>query len=246
MRLFGKRPVIERLKTNPKSIKTVFLQDGLDHRAIRKLITRKDVVYKKLAFKNFKNLSKNFHAQGVFADVEEFKYTDFDDLLKLAKNEDITLFFLDGITDPQNFGSMLRTGGCFGKFAFVIPKHRSVEVNETVLRIASGAENYIFVSKVTNLNQSIIRARNCGFTIAGAVAEGDVQILGNDKISFPLAVVIGSEGKGLSHSVSQKIDLFIKIPMQGGRISFNAAVALAIFCYEINKQKEELCRTTRI
>jgi len=243
MKLFGKRPVIERLRTDPKSIKKVFMQDGLDHSKIRKLVIRKKVEYKKLNFKNFKNLSKNFHAQGVFAEVDDFKYIDLEDLLETAKNENIVLFFLDGITDPQNFGSMIRTGGCFGGFAFVIPKHRSVEVNETVLRIASGAENYIMVSKVINLNQSIVKAKNAGFSIIGAIADKDAESLNAKALDFPLAVVIGSEGKGLSLSVGQKMDRSVKIPMQDKNISFNAAVALAIFCYEINKQKEEVCRT---
>jgi 23S rRNA (guanosine2251-2'-O)-methyltransferase len=234
MRLFGIRPVIERLKAQPKTIKEIYFKEYHNLDGIVKLAKKKDIHYKVVDTRRFDNLTRNVNSQSVFADVIPYKYTDIEDLLtsKIKPN----LIFLDGITDPQNFGGMLRSAACFGNFAFIIPKHRSVEVNETVLKIACGAENYIPVAKVINLTQGINLAKEAGYTTIGTspLAGNSLETI---KFDFPIALVIGSEGKGISQNIEKNLDLMLSIPMRGRGLSFNASVSLAIICYEINKQE---------
>lgn len=236
MRLFGIRPVIERLNSEPKSIETIYFQEGSELKDIIKLAKHKDIPYQLLPFRRFNNLTKNVVAQGVFASVKPYEYAYLEDFLDSPNGQKPTLIFLDGITDPQNFGSMLRTAACFGKFCFVLPKHRSVEVNETVLRIACGGENYIPVVKIVNLFQGILQAKEAGFTIIGAVAE-PAESLEEINFTFPVGLVVGSEGKGISHNIANHLDAKVNIPMKGSRLSFNASIALAIICYKISCQK---------
>jgi 23S rRNA (guanosine2251-2'-O)-methyltransferase len=233
MRLFGKRPVIERLKSNPKTIQTLYFDKYHDLSGIVKMARRKEVPYKIVDPRRFANLTRNVNSQGVLAEVDAYKYSDIEDII--ATSNKPNLIFLDSITDPQNFGSMLRTSACFGNFAFIIPKHRSVEVNETVLRIASGAENYIPVVKIVNLLHGINLAKDAGYTVIGASPEAE-NSLDSIKFQFPIALVIGSEGKGISQNIEKNLDSRLKIPMGGEGLSFNASISLAIICYEISRQ----------
>ena len=111
-----------------------------------------------------------------------------------------------------------------------------MDVNETVLRVASGGENHIKISKVTNLVKVTNKAREKGINVAGAVVEGGADI-SKTKLSFPMLLVIGSEGKGIRPGLLKTLDAGLTIPMRGADLSFNAAIASALFCYEINRQR---------
>lgn len=236
MFLYGKNSVLERVKNNPKSIGRIFLQDNFDDAEIISAINSKKIEIVRLPEAKFLKIKRADRLQGIVAEVEEFQYLDFKALLEKAKAEKLNLIFLDSLNDPHNLGSIMRTLACFGGFAVVIPKHSSCEVNETVLHVASGGENFVPVSLVTNLSQALIAAKKQGFWAVGAVVEGG-QDIHKTELPFPLCLVLGSEGKGIRPGLENQIELKVKIPMAGASLSFNVAMACAIFAYEINKQK---------
>lgn len=237
MRLYGKQPVLERLKANPESIRRLTIRQGTDAAEV--------VRAAKMAGKNFTSLSKqefgpmagDLHAQGVWAEVEDFHYAALEDLLRQPEPRPV-LFLLDRITDPQNLGAILRTAACFGGMALVLPRHDSAEITETVLRVACGGENYVPVAQVTNLAQASERAKKAGYWIAGASVSGGSPLPTADWPT-PLAVVLGSEGEGIRPGLEKHLDLTLTLPMPGAPLSFNVATAAALFAYEIARRQRD-------
>lgn len=237
MFLYGKNSVLERIRNNPGSIKRIVLEDNFDDPKLIEAIKSSRLPAERVAINKLLRIKRADRMQGIVAEVDEFKYVDFDDLLSEAKENKKTLIFLDSLNDPHNLGTIMRTLACFGCFAIVIPKHESCEVNETVLHVASGAENFISVSMVTNLSTALIAAKKEGFWAVGAVVDGGSDI-NKTELVFPMCLVLGSEGKGIRPGLEKQLELKVKIPMAGASLSFNVAMACTIFAYEINKQKK--------
>lgn len=239
MKLYGKNPVLERLKTTPKSIKKIYVQqDHSEASYLRKKAKQHGISFVSIPKSKVLKLSRNIKTQGILAEVDDFAYMPFEDLLNSAKKKKSTIVFLDGLNDPQNLGAIMRSLACLGHFYIVLPRHDSVDVTEAVMRVASGADNYIQVAKVPNLSHAIKQTKESGFLIAGGVIEGGEDIT-EIELPFPLCLVIGSEQKGIRDVIVQKLDLKITIPMRYGHISLNVAQATTIFCYEITKQKKQ-------
>ena len=176
--------------------------------------------------------------QGIVARVNKFEYQDFGSLVKMPEDKRLNLIFLDRLFDPHNLGVIMRTAACFGGFGIVIPGHNACEVTEAVLHVASGGENYVPVSMVANLTGAIIKAKDNGYWIMGGTVADDAQSLHEISIPFPLGLVMGSEGEGIRYGIEKHIDIKARIPMHGAELSFNVAMASAIFCYEISRQKK--------
>jgi len=175
------------------------------------------------------------NAQGVMAEISDFKYAPFDAILSDAVKKNIYPVFIDGVTDPQNLGSIIRSLACMGGFSIVLPEHRSVRVNETVLRIACGGENHIRISSITNTVKGLKAAHDRGLWVAGAAA-GAGESVAAAEIRTPLAVVIGSEGKGIRPGVLTHLDAELSLSMRGADLSYNVSVATALFCYEVQRK----------
>lgn len=238
MYLYGKNSVAERLKKNPKTIRAVYLDDKFADAAIEKLIKASGAALKKLPHDRLLKIKYNPNLQGIIAEIDNFKYNDFDELLQDSIEKNNTIIFLDRVYDPQNLGAILRNAACFGGFSLVIPKHKACEVNETVLHVACGGENYVKVAMVSNISNAVITAKKEGLWIMGAVLDEDSKGLDSVSMPFPLGVVFGSEGEGVRYGVNKHIEIKAKIPMRGANLSYNVSQATAIFCYEINKQKK--------
>jgi 23S rRNA (guanosine2251-2'-O)-methyltransferase len=234
--LYGKNSVHERLRVNPRSIRRVFIQDNFKDEDIMKLISDSAIPVKRVPERDLLKTKKADRLQGIVAEVEPFTYMDFDFLIREGLKHDLTILMLDGLNDPHNLGSIMRTAACFGGFALVIPEHGSCEVNDTVIHVSSGGENYVPVSRVTNLSGSIIKAKKQGYWIAGTLVEGGEDIR-TVSLPFPLCLVLGSEGKGVRYGVKKHLDLRLTLPMKGAPLSLNVAMAGAIFCHEISRQK---------
>jgi len=234
MYLYGKNSVVERIKANPKTIHAVFLESDFKDPAIETLIASKNIPSKRISGDKLLKLKPAQHLQGIVAEVDNFNYNDFDGLLDSSN----VLIFLDRIYDPQNLGAIIRNTACFGGFSIIIPKHNACEVTETVLHVAQGAENYTNIALVSNISNAIIKAKKRGFWIMGAVLDAQAKDLGTIDIPFPLGVVFGSEGEGVRYGVDKQVDIKAKIPMHGANLSYNVSMAVAIFCYEINKQRK--------
>ncbi len=236
MYLYGKNQIKERIKAKPESIRQIFFRKNSDYAAIRNLAENRGISTSLLEENEFSALAKGYNTQGVIALVDDFLYASLEDILTRPADERPVLLILSNITDPQNLGSILRTAACFGGLAIIIPKHRSAGVNETVLRIACGAENYVPVVQVTNIIPAIEAAKKQGYWIVGSVVDEGENIF-NFKFPFPLCLIIGSEDKGIRPGVVANLDFRVSLPMPGQELSLNAAVAAAVFCYEINRQK---------
>jgi len=245
MRLYGKNPVLERIKINPASIQKIYIRSGHEESAyIRKKAQKKGIPFYTVPGSKIQKMARNLNTQGLLAEVEDFPYRPFEDLLAAALKRQTVLVYLDGLTDPQNLGAMIRSLACFGGFALVLPKHHSVAVTETVLRVACGGENYVGISQVPNLAQAIAKAREQGIWVAGAVVSQGEDIRQVD-FRFPLGLVIGSEDKGIREVIRRRVDQSVTLPMAQPRLSMNAAHAVAVLCFEIVRQQEQLHGTEK-
>jgi len=234
MFLYGKNSVLERLKVNPSSIKRIFIQENFNAPDIMKAIKTANIPLKSVTEKELLRIKRADRLQGIVAEVSKFIYTPFEKLLQ--RPPDNSLVFLDSINDPHNFGSIIRILACFGGFAVVIPKHSACEVNETVLHVASGGENYVPVAMVTNIPHALIDAKKAGYWVVGTVIENG-EDLNKVSLPFPLCLILGSEGKGIRHGIQKQFDMKVSLPMNGAPLSFNVAMACAIFAYEIARQR---------
>lgn len=236
MFLFGRNSVLERFKANPASIKNILIEKDFKDPRIMEMAVSLKIPVKIVSDKELSKLNRAERVPGIIAEIEGFRYASFSDLIERKEASRRTFIFLDGVTDPQNLGAVIRITACLGGFVVVIPEHESCKVNETVLNVASGGENYVPVCRIGNMSNALIRAKSLGYWIAGTVVEGGDYL---EKIDFPFPVclVLGSEGKGIHYGVRKQLELKITLPMRGAELSFNVAMASAIFCYEINRQR---------
>ena len=183
-------------------------------------------------------MDENFHGnhQGVVVKVIDYEYCNLRDVLEKYKNEDAVLAILDGLEDPHNLGAILRTADATGVNGIIIPKHRSVSLNATVAKVSTGAIEYANVVQVTNLVTTIKELKKNGYWIIGLELDGSVDYRKQD-YSGKIAVVIGSEGKGISRLVKEECDFCVNIPMYGHVNSLNASVSAAILFYEILRNR---------
>ena len=179
----------------------------------------------------------NVNCQGVIATASDYSYCEVEDMLKLAEERDEKpfLIILDGLEDPHNLGAIIRTAECAGAHGVIIPKRRSVSVNETVLKTSAGAAEHMLCARVTNIGRTIDELKNQGVWIY-ACDMGDTLMYEQD-MTGPAAIVIGSEGFGISRLVREKCDFIVSVPMKGNVNSLNASNAAAVVMYEIVRQR---------
>ncbi len=235
MRLYGKRPVAERLRAAPATMQHIYLEEQGDTSEIAALAHAAGRRVTILAHTAFAKRVGAVHAQGVLAEVEPFQYADLDTLLE--RTPPLTVLFLDRVTDPQNVGNILRTMACLGGVGLVLPKHDSAEINETVLRVACGGENYVPVARVTNLVQATERAKRARYWIAGAVSDGGTP-LAEVQWPAPLGLVVGAEGSGIRPGLAKHLELTVTLPLRGAALSLNVATAAALVVYEVQRARD--------
>ncbi len=239
MKLYGKNSVIERLRANPRSISKIYIQHGLKGTlTIHKKAKPYGIPIYTVPKSKIQKIGRNLNTQGILMDVEPFAFVDYADLLAMTLEKKRTIIFLDGLTDPQNLGGILRSLACLGKFSIVLPKHKSVTITESVLRVASGGDNYVPVCRVGNLAQAIRKAKEEGVMVAGTVVS-DGETLLDTSFSYPLGVVIGSEQSGIRDVLKKELDIKISIPMAIDTLSFNVEHATSIICNENKRKKKQ-------
>ena len=205
----------------------------------RKLVIR-EVDRKKLdeLCMPFGHGGKTANHQGIVAYAAGVEYCTVQEILDVAKERGEAPFVivLDGIEDPHNLGSILRSADCAGAHGVVIPKRRSAQVSAAAVKASAGASEYSKVARVVNIRATIEELKAAGLWIAGADMEG--KPMHQQNLSGPLALVIGSEGDGLSKLVRETCDFLVSIPMRGHIDSLNAGVAAAILMFEKRRQDE--------
>ncbi len=234
----GRNAVLELLKSD-KDINKIFVERGEKHGSINEIIAKaKDarIVLVEVDKSKLDMMAENH--QGVVAVVPPFNYCEIEDILDVAKskNEDPFIIILDGIEDPHNLGSIIRTAETAGVHGIIIPKRRNAAVNSTVTKVSAGATTYMKIARVNNLNETIRKLKEEGLWVIGT--DGYAKTLYyNQDLKGPLAVIIGSEGFGMSKLVKDNADILIKIPMKGQITSLNASVSAGIIIYEAVKQR---------
>ena len=237
--VFGRHAVVEALQT-PDRVNRVFIQEGTSGRDAAKVIElarEKGIQVQTVPKTKIEDLVGNAVHQGLVASIAAYEYADLEDIFKKAeeKGEDPFIVILDGVEDPHNLGSILRTADATGVHGIIIPKRRSASLTATVAKASTGAIEHVPVVRVTNLTQTIEQLKARGVWVFGTDMDGTDYRKWNT--SGPLAIVMGNEGKGVSRIVKESVDEMVTIPMVGHVQSLNASVASALMMYEVFRNR---------
>jgi 23S rRNA (guanosine2251-2'-O)-methyltransferase len=246
--LIGINPIIEKLKTSPEEISLILLARG-NLRPILKLIQsdaqRLKITINYLDAKELDHLAQGGSHQGVLARVRAYPYASFSQLDEIIASElsPDRILILDGITDPRNFGAILRTAEAVGVRHIIIPKDRSVGITSVVYKASAGAISHLRVYRVTNLRRAISSLKAKGFWIVGLDADAK-QDYASQQYPKKLGIVLGSEGRGIRPLISNECDYLVRIPMKGKISSLNVSVAGAVLLYEVLRQHNSIDKDT--
>ena len=236
----GRNSVLELLESG-KDINKIFITRGEKHGSINKIIAiakEKKVIIVEKDKRQMDEMAQNQNYQGVIAIVPPFEYCEIEDILEesKSKNEEPFVLILDGIEDPHNLGSIIRTAETAGVHGIIIPKRRAAGVNSTVNKVSAGAVEHMKIARVTNISDAIQKLKNAGLWICGTDINTDKYYYDQD-LKGALGIVIGNEGSGISSKVKNNCDFLVKIPMKGKVTSLNASVSTGIIIYEALKQR---------
>ena len=236
--IIGRNAAMEALKSN-KTIEALYVTNGPKEGSINAIINLakdKKIVIKEVDKKKLDLMAAGNVHQGVIARITPYEYFEVKDILEDAKqkNEAPFIIILDELEDPHNLGSIVRTAETCGVHGIIIPKRRNVGVTPTVYKSSAGAIEHVKIAKVTNINNKIDELKEEGVWVYGADIEGKEYSYEVD-FSGPCALIIGSEGRGISKLTLKKCDKLVKIPMIGKINSLNASVAGGIMMYEVLK-----------
>lgn len=237
----GKNPVLEALRAG-REINKVWIAEGVKKTGVEELIElakEQGVLVQFVPKQKVDKLAENH--QGIVASVAAYNYAELDDLFNAAKakQEDPFFIILDELEDPHNLGSIMRTADAIGAHGIIIPKRRAVGLTAVVAKASTGAIEHVPVVRVTNLAQTVEELKERGVWIAGTDAKGSADYRKMDA-TLPLALIIGSEGKGMSRLLKDKCDFLYHLPMVGHVTSLNASVAAALLMYEVYRKRQEV------
>ena len=230
--IYGKNPVIEAIRAK-KALK-VFVVSNFNDQKILNLIKENRLNTTSISPNEMDKMCNGVH-QGVAAELKPYQTVSLEEIIYKAKNKDKKIIvMLDGIEDPHNLGAILRSADVFEASGIILPKHNSVSLNATVAKTSAGAINYVPVAVVNNLNQAISKLKEEGYWVVATDGSANISY-SSLKYDFPVVVVIGSEGKGVSPLVLKNSDYIVKIPQFGHVNSLNASVAAGILLAEVHK-----------
>ena len=231
--IYGKNPVYEAL--NAKKALKVFMVANFNDQRIINLVREYKIPVVNVSPNEMDKMSNNGVHQGVAAELKPYQTVSLDEIILKAKKKDKKIIvMLDNIEDPHNLGAILRSADVFEASGVILPKHNSVSLNATVAKTSAGAINYVPVAVVNNLNQTIKQLKEEGYWVVSTDGSATIDY-SSIKYDFPVVVVIGSEGKGVSSLVLKNSDYIVKIPQFGHVNSLNASVAAGILLAEVHK-----------
>ena len=235
--IYGVNPILEAIRSHPERIRYVGVarEETARHQRLMGEAKRAGVAVRNLPLDQIDRLAGRGVHNGVVAEVSETAYADFEEIVE--KEETNFVLLVDSITDPQNFGAILRVADGFGVDLVVIPQHDSVGLTPVAVKASAGASEWVQVAQVTNLSRAIETLKKSGYWIYAAAENGERP----NAIDFTgkVALVVGNEGKGIRRNVLEHCDRVVTIPMSGHVESFNVATATAILCYEVRRQTKE-------
>ena len=236
----GKNPVVEALRSG-RELNKIWIAEGLNKKSIGEILSlakEGGIVVQSVPKQKLDGMLAINH-QGIIASVAAYTYAELEDLFSVAKErgEDPFFIILDELEDPHNLGSILRTADASGVHGIIIPKRRSVGLTGVVAKASTGAIEHIPVVRVNNLSQTVDELKKRGVWIAGTDASKSVDYRLMDA-TLPLAIIIGSEGKGMSRILKEKCDFLYHLPMVGHVTSLNASVAASLLMYEVLRKRQ--------
>lgn len=237
--IFGRNPVLEALRSGRSIDKILVLASASGSmEPLLTLARQQGIPIQRSTRQQMEGLIGEANHQGVIAFGAAKSYVEVEEILTIAKNrrEPPTILVLDHLEDPQNFGAVLRVAEAGGAHGVVIPKRRSVALSPTVAKTSAGALEYVPVARVTNLVRTLEYLKKEGLWVTGLDAAGPSNYFEVDLLG-PVAIVVGSEGRGLGRLVRDTCDFLVGIPMLGRLNSLNAAVAASIVLYEVVRQR---------
>jgi 23S rRNA (guanosine2251-2'-O)-methyltransferase len=238
--IYGKNAVAEALR-GKRRIKEILVSTNASPGTfdqIRGIAKVRGIPFQLRNPASLNHLAKSDSHQGIVAIVEKQRYFQIPEILHAARNRDENpfLIILDGIEDPQNLGSVIRTADCAGVHGIIIPEHHAVGLTGSVAKVASGAAEHVKIARVADLTDAIDDLKDRGVKIVGTDADAK-PIYYNIPMREPVAIVIGSEGEGIRKSVKDRCDILVSIPLRGKINSLNAAVAAAVMMFEAVRQR---------
>lgn len=234
--VYGRHPVLELLRSQTPVHRVLVAEGSAMTGALGEIRRRAEAaaVPVKVVPKARLDQEVDGNHQGVVAEVGRYRYAALEDLLERPRP---ALLFLDGVTDPHNLGSLLRSAEGAGFTGVVLPTRRSVAVTPAVRRVAAGAADLVSVARVTNLGQALDRAKKKRLWVVGLDADARQPLWTSDLLEPPVAVVLGAEDRGMSRVVRERCDEVVRIPLSGRIQSLNVAVAGAIVMFEVDRRR---------
>jgi 23S rRNA (guanosine2251-2'-O)-methyltransferase len=242
--VMGRHSVKEALTSGRSTDKLLVAEGAVKGKGgigeILRLAQERGIPVSQVPRRRLDQLAEGGNHQGVMAQVASFDYARLEDIFARAESRGEAPFFLllDGIEDPHNLGSILRTADAAGVHGVIIPKRRAVGLTSTVAKTSAGAIEHVPVVRVTNLNRTADELKEQGVWLIGSDAQAP-QSYSQVDYTLPTALVIGNEGKGISRLLKEKCDLLIQLPMKGHVSSLNASVAAALLMYEVLRKRQE-------
>lgn len=233
----GRHAVKELLRTD-SDINKILLQETVNKHQVKDILDlakKKKIVVQTVHKNKIDGLTKERH-QGVAALVSAHEYTPLEELLSKVEGKRANIIILDGLEDPHNLGSILRTCDAAGFDGVIIPKRRSVQLTDTVAKTSTGAIEHVPVVRVTNINQTIDKLKTFGFWVIGSDGSGDMDYR-DITAESSTALIVGNEGQGISKKTLEKCDFVVKIPMSGSITSLNVSVSAALLMYEVYREQ---------
>ncbi len=238
----GRNAVIEALRAGANIDKILIARGETDAALghIASTAREKGIVVVDADRRKLDHMSQTHSHQGVIAIAAIREYASVDDILEAArqKGEQPLVVVCDELSDPHNLGAVIRTAECAGAHGVIIPKRRSAGLTAIVAKTSAGAVSHVPVARVPNLTACLKELKDQGLWVFGSAAGGNVNLYDAD-LKGPAAIVIGSEGSGMSRLVAENCDFTVSIPMKGKLNSLNASAAAAILLYEAVRQRSE-------
>jgi 23S rRNA (guanosine2251-2'-O)-methyltransferase len=245
--LYGRQAVRESLRAGRRRPYQLILAEGVRQSdvigQIVFLAEQAGIETRRIPRQNLRQIG-NVHHQGVALETSEYPYTTLDDVMTSSQADErpALLLLLDQLQDPQNVGSLLRSAEAIGVSGIIIQRKRAVDITPAVVHASAGAVEHLKVTQVTNLVNVIEKLKAHDVWVAGLEAVHDAQRYDQVDLSGPIAIVVGSEGKGLRRLVRERCDFLLQLPMHGQIASLNASVAGSIVLYEALRQRQETSR----
>jgi len=240
--LYGFRPLIEAIESG-REIERIFIRKNLQgelYQELASLIRKRAIPYQLVPVEKLNRITRKNH-QGVIAYVSHISYHSIDQVIPdiYERGEDPLVIVLDSVTDVANFGAIARTAECAGVHALIVPWHGSAPVNADSLKTSAGALNMIPVCRVQNMHYAVKFLKNSGLRIISTTGSAE-KVFSDARLTGPLAIIVGSEDKGISSGLLKISDELIRIPLMGQIASLNVSVVTGIIVYEALRQRSSI------